>query len=457
MLYFHRQEVWLIRWKTLILATFSSLFYSCQPVAAFISLATLVATGGELTSYNIFIILSVISRLRVTISWNIAYSVKCLADFAAALARIQDALEFGDFHSQASLQLSFMEEKTGDLNGKKRHSRRNVHMAHALKREDRIEQQLHKNQIQPQISLQSVACSWNSNFKNPTLQSLCLSLYKGDLVFVIGPVGCGKTSLLFTILGELPLHQGLVSFRGKIAYVGQKPWVFFGTVKENILFGKAIDPHRYNMILEACDLKKDIRKFPNGDETLVGECGTILSGGQKARVGLARAVYSDADVYLLDDPLSAVDSTVGQHIFKICINNVLGDKTRLMVTHNLQFLENADHIVVMHEGSILEHGNYHGLLKRGFDFENVVGSPTASVSIMDTRLNGKDRMVEEMMNNKTFGSEMVEEDRMIGFVSWRLYWDYLRAGMCVASAVVLATFLVTVQGWLSLFFSSVFL
>ena len=150
-----------------------------------------------------------------------------------------------------------------------------------------------------------------------------------------------------------------------------------------------------------------------------------------------------------------MDSSVGQHIFKICINNVLGDKTRLMVPHNLQFLENADHIVVMREGSILEHGNYNDLLKRGF--ENVVGSPTGSVSIVDTRLNDKDRMVEEMMSNKTFGKEMVEEDRMIGFVSWRLYWDYLRAEMCVASTLVLAIFFVTVQGWFSLFFSSVFL
>ena len=159
MLYFHRHEVRLIRWKTLILATFSSLFYSCQPVAAFISLTTLAATGVELTSYNTFIILSVISRLGVTISWNIAHPVNCLADFAAALARIQATLEIGDFDCRSRLQFSFMEEKTGDLNGKKCHSRRNVHVARAVKREDRIEQQLHKNQIQPQISLQNVACS----------------------------------------------------------------------------------------------------------------------------------------------------------------------------------------------------------------------------------------------------------------------------------------------------------
>ena len=220
MLYFNRQEVQLIRWKTLILATFSSLSYSCQPVAAFISLATLAATGVELTSYNIFMILSVINRLRVAVSWNIAHSVNCLADFAAALARIQAVLELGDFDSRANLQRSFMEVKAGDLNEKERHSKTNVHVSHALKREDRIGEQSHAKQIQPQISLQNVACSWNNNIKKPTLQSLCLSLYKGDLVFVIGPVGCGKSSLLFTILGELPLHQGLVSCRGKIAYVG---------------------------------------------------------------------------------------------------------------------------------------------------------------------------------------------------------------------------------------------
>ena len=156
------------------------------------------------------------------------------------------------------------------------------------------------------------------------------------------------------ILQEIPALQGHISSRGKLSWVGQQPWVFSGIIRENILFGEPFDPQRYHMILRACNLDKDMQRFPDADTTLVGERGIVLSGGQRARVGLARALYSDADIYLLDDSLSVLDSKVGYHIFKTCVIELLCDKTRLMTTHNLKILKEADNIVAMKETSILQ-------------------------------------------------------------------------------------------------------
>ena len=126
--------------------------------------------------------------------------------------------------------------------------------------------------------------------------------------------------------------------------------MFSGTVRENILLGEKFNPHSYRETIKACDLIRDFQRFPDGDMTLVGERGIVLSGGQRARVELARALYSNADIYLLDDPLSAVDAKVGQHIFQTCVRGLLSKSTRIMVMHNLQALRDAEDIVIMKEG-----------------------------------------------------------------------------------------------------------
>ena len=136
---------------------------------------------------------------------------------------------------------------------------------------------------------------------------------------------------------------------GRVAYASQKSWIFSGTVKQNILCGLDYDAERYNRVIEACALADDIRLFPNGDSTCVGERGVSLSGGQKARVNLARALYTDADIYLLDDPLSAVDSHVGRHLFDKAINSFLDGKIRVLVTHQLHYLKDVDRILVLNQ------------------------------------------------------------------------------------------------------------
>ena len=135
-----------------------------------------------------------------------------------------------------------------------------------------------------------------------------------------------------------------------MAYASQEPWIFSGTVRQNILCGLDFDAERYNRVIEVCALQKDLSQFPNGDKTLVGERGTSLSGGQKTRVNLARALYIDADIYLLDDPLSAVDVHVGRHLFDKAINSFLSGKTRVLVTHQLHYLnKDVNRILVLKE------------------------------------------------------------------------------------------------------------
>ena len=149
------------------------------------------------------------------------------------------------------------------------------------------------------------------------------------------------------ILRELSAVKGTYKVVGKVAYSSQEPWIFSGTVRQNILCGLEYDLKRYKKVIKACALEKDFSLFPNGDSTLIGERGVSLSGGQKARVNLARALYIDADIYLLDDPLSAVDTHVGRHLFDKAINSYLRGKIRVLVTHQLQYLMEVDQILIL--------------------------------------------------------------------------------------------------------------
>uniref|UniRef100_A0AAR5P3C7 Multidrug resistance-associated protein 4-like n=1 Tax=Dendroctonus ponderosae TaxID=77166 RepID=A0AAR5P3C7_DENPD len=208
------------------------------------------------------------------------------------------------------------------------------------------------------IKLNQASTSWMPNPIVETLLGIDIELKPGTLCCVVGPVGAGKSSLLQVILKELPLNSGTLEVVGNVSYASQEPWLFVSSVRQNILFGRPFDKERYKFAVQACALKRDFEQLPNGDRTLVGERGAALSGGQRARVALARAVYRDADIYLLDDPLSAVDAHVAKHLFEGCIQGYLRGKTRVVVTHQVQFLKGADLIVVMNNGKIERMGSY---------------------------------------------------------------------------------------------------
>ena len=383
-----------------------------------------------------FMILSLYGTIRVSICWHIAQSAISLGDFSTSVRRIQLFLETFECSVKKRLKQSFFDYEDEQLCiGKVLFG-----MAHA---ED---EDSGKKVRRVDICMKDVVCSWRGTRESSTLNSVSLEVHDGEMVFITGPVGSGKTSLLLTLLGELPVYSGHVSRRGKIAYVAQQPWVFAGTVQDNILFGKPLDMGKYNMVIEACALLKDIQAFPDGHATMIGERGIVLSGGQRARIGLARAVYSDADIYLLDDPLSAVDAEVGRHISEQCLNNVLSTKLRIVVTHSLQYLMNAEDIVLIDKGSILlNKGNYEELRK--FDCM-MLGDATQKSGDLE-KIHSLHGVTENKLCTNVgdaYGLETAEEDRMSGSVNWRLYWDYLRAGISVKLLLLLATFFTLVQG-----------
>lgn len=198
----------------------------------------------------------------------------------------------------------------------------------------------------------------------PAVNNVNLDIKEGHLVAVVGSVGSGKSSLISAMLGEMDNVKGNISIKGSLAYVPQQAWIQNATLKDNILFGAPLDENRYQQVLEACALLPDLEILPGKDLSEIGEKGINLSGGQKQRVSLARAVYQDTDIYILDDPLSAVDAHVGKHIFEKVVgpNGLLKNKTRILVTHGVSFLKHTDEIVVLVSGNVTETGSYKTLL-----------------------------------------------------------------------------------------------
>ncbi|KAM8934198.1 multidrug resistance-associated protein 1-like [Pelodytes ibericus] len=219
------------------------------------------------------------------------------------------------------------------------------------------------------ITIEDGTFTWASS-EPPSLSSINITIPKGSLVAVVGQVGCGKTSFLSALLGEMERVEGHVGVKGSLAYVPQQTWIPNATFKENVLFGRKFDKDWYNRVISACALLPDLKILSGGENTEIGEKGVNLSGGQKQRISIARAVYRNCDVYLLDDPLSAVDAHVGQHLFEQVIgpNGLLKDKTRVLVTHGISFLPMVDKIIVLTDGRISEMGSYSELLQKNGSF-----------------------------------------------------------------------------------------
>lgn len=356
----------MLRLRSAILATFPSFQFSSTAIASLISLLTLAASGTELNTYNVFVVVALLSTIRVSVCENIAKGAFCVGEFVSSLERIQAFLELEELpqlvnkqrpdssaidvsreslsvvaeaiesessssSSEKSLLTDYeqekMEKNQSEESPKERRSLRMRKTKGSGERSIKVERQ---------VSINNIICHWNKDSTKPTLKNISFEAFNGELILVTGPVGCGKSSLLSAILGELPVTSGDISCSGKLVHVSQSPWVFSGTIRSNILFGKRYDPRRYEAVIDACDLRKDMNSFPDRDATRIGERGTLLSGGQRTRVALARAVYADADIYLLDDPLGAVDSKVGRNLFERCIQGILGKKIRIVVTHQLQ-------------------------------------------------------------------------------------------------------------------------
>ncbi|KAL3364734.1 hypothetical protein AABB24_013490 [Solanum stoloniferum] len=291
--------------------------------------------------------------------------------------------------------------------------------------------------------------AWDASSSTPLLKDVNLRVLNGMRVAICGTVGSGKSSLLSSILGEMPKLSGTIKLSGTKAYVAQTPWIQSGKIEENIIFGKEMQREKYDKVLEACSLKKDLEILSFGDQTVIGERGINLSGGQKQRIQIARALYQDADVYLFDDPFSAVDAHTGTHLFTECIMGLLNSKTVLYVTHQVEFLPAADLILVMKDGKISQAGKYNDLLKLGSDFMELVGAHQEALTAIDTvkgealrkseessGMTGdnstvQDKQTSDCQNGKVDdtdgqkGQIVQEEEREKGSVSFSVYWKYI--------------------------------
>ena len=384
----------IIRLKGLLVSVLLVLFFTTIPMATLVSVTTLILTGTHLSSFAIFTLLLGFATLRLTFCYSLSLCMQVAADGKVAIDRMQKFLmenltklegngvsitQDQHLNDNRSVQNCKGEKKTKTtvqlvsykyiqsdeyLSGTQ--SVASTSSSEALK-ELSTPRLLSTNSIieEPYVSISEASCSWNQDILSNTLSNITFDVYNGKLLAITGAVGSGKSSLLTAILGELPLYRGSVSYHGKIAYVPQIPWVFSGTIRENILFGLPFNEERFQQVVQICELTKDLTNFTNGDLTEIGQRGVTLSGGQKARVGLARAVYSEADIYLLDDPLSAVDTKVGRRLFESCILGHLSGRIRLLVTHQLQYLKDVDRAVVMENGSIIHHGKYTEILDLG--------------------------------------------------------------------------------------------
>nr|XP_040221376.2 ATP-binding cassette sub-family C member 4-like isoform X1 [Anopheles coluzzii]XP_040221377.2 ATP-binding cassette sub-family C member 4-like isoform X1 [Anopheles coluzzii] len=334
-----------------------------------------IALDEDITAAKVFVAASYLSNVSYTMAGLFGRGIAELGEGLVATRRLQRFLEYDEVQAPAQANQATGKEKE---NGTVSEARRLLNEPTDGPLPDGVAIQLRA--LTARWTLPGEVDSERVKVVPPaTLSELSVQFRRGSLIGIVGPVGSGKSSVLQVLLRELPVESGRLQLaRGcSIAYASQEPWLFTGSLRQNVLFGEQLDQYRYRQVLKVCALQPDLAHLPAGDMTVIGERGVSLSGGQKARICLARAVYRQADVYLLDDPLSAVDAHVAKHLFELCIGNGgflkrrNPNATRILVTHQVHFLKQADWVVVMKEGRVEAQGTPQELQQRGIELEHL--------------------------------------------------------------------------------------
>lgn len=288
-----KKEVQMIKSASFLRGLNLGLFFVATKVIMFIMLFLYVGNGKLLNSSSVFVAMSLINQLRSAVCLYVPYAVSTGAEAYISIRRIQQFLLLGEFES--------------------------------VKQEEEEKEKNDSTHLEPIVELKNVTTSYYPDIEDEeVLTNVSLVAHPGELLAVVGQVGSGKTSVLMTILGELSITSGSMIKTGIVSYASQEAWIVPGSIRDNITFGSKMNPRKYERVVQVCALERDFTLLKHGDKTIVGDTG--LSGGQKARVNLARALYHDADIYLLDDPLSAVDAAVATHIFDQAIRGYLKHK-----------------------------------------------------------------------------------------------------------------------------------
>ncbi|KAL8366776.1 hypothetical protein RB595_008774 [Gaeumannomyces hyphopodioides] len=417
--------------------------------AAMLSFVTYSLSGNTLRSDIIFSSLALFNSLRmplnllplvigqITDGWS---SLKRIQDFLLAEEQVEDVVHKPDGENALEMHgAGFTWEKTSSSDGQAKQGE--------LTRGA-------KGQAQPAGSSEKNTGSGSAADEEPfKLQDLSFKIGRDELVAVIGTVGSGKSSLLSALAGDMRKTDGEVVLGASRAFCPQYAWIQNTTVRDNITFGKEMDEDWYHEVIKACALKPDLEMLPNGDLTEIGERGITISGGQKQRLNIARAIYFDADIVLMDDPLSAVDAHVGRHIFDNAILGLLGDKCRILATHQLWVLNRCDRIIWMDGGKIQAIDTFDNLMSGHAGFRQLMesqslerkkdeaegGAPGASADA------GADE-VEKKTKLKKGKSMMQTEEQAVSSVPWSVYGDFIRASGSILAAPATLVLLIVSQG-----------
>ena len=412
-----------------------SLHSTGPQLGTFITIFVLVFADNLKLSYQtVFYIMLLITELSSVVCHTLPTIIPLVTNVVASLQRMQNFLE--NSHQLLTLcQESLNNHKEFDS------------AFHHEKGFSRI----------PYLNFFDVTCKLPSplitslapTFNNVTLLNyITFHVSQRGLILITGPVGSGKSSLLACVLdGELLITNGTVKYSGNLAYVSDTPWVFPGTIRENILFGLPYNEEWYLQTVKACQLENDFMVLPQGDLSRIGEHGATVSGGQRTRIALARAVYSKADIYLLDDPLSSLDATVSENIFKNCLRGLLADRIVLLTTRTTRYLKEADYIVKLKGGVIVAQGNFNEIKEEFSEIE--CGADKPSVSSAEGHLGiDQKNACEEMVQSEKMGEILREakEDREIGSVSRHVYWEYFVNGASPLILLLVASVYLVGQG-----------
>ncbi|KAB0345475.1 hypothetical protein FD754_022401, partial [Muntiacus muntjak] len=375
---FRRKEISKILKSSYLRGMNLASFFAVTKIMIFVTFITNVALEKVITASQVFVVVTLYEALRFTSTLYFPMAIDKVSEAIVSIRRIKKFLLLDEI-SQLNTQLP-SDDKTI-------------------------------------VQMKDFTAFWDKESETPTLQGLSFTVRPGELLAVVGPVGAGKSSLLHALLGELPPSQGQVIVHGRIMYVSQQPWVFSGTVRSNILFGKKYEENRYEEVIKACALEEDLQLLKEGDQTVIGDGGTPLSAGQKARVSLAR-----------------------------CVRQALKEKITILVTHQLQYLKDASQILILKDGKIMQKGTFAEVSKSWIDFEDILlkkeneesepspgpGTPTLiSESSVQSQLSSRPFLKDaapEDQDTENIQVTLPLEGRSFGRVSFKTYENYFTAG-----------------------------